>query len=140
VSAVTAIILQREFSGEVRVIYVGVSPQGSKLPSFTITNSFRRPLVYYLEGQLDVNYGGAQQLFAFRYTNYTGHIAARSAETIGVRVDSAQPWRFHVAYNDSWTSSCVAQIRGRLAQLAGGQKWTRLSKWLEPAPPFQARA
>ena len=135
VSVVVVLWLKREFSGDVRVIYVGVSPPGSRFPSFTVTNSFRKPVVYYLEGQLDA--GGVWQKSAFYYTNYTGHIMGRSAETIVVRVDSTPPWRITVLYNDSWMSSFVVHTRSRLARLAAGQSWTRLSKWLAPPSSFR---
>ena len=135
VSVAVVASLQREFSGDVRVIYVGVSPQGSDLPTFTITNSFRKPVVYYLEGEAWTSSG--RQDPRFYYTNYTGHIEGRSTETIVVKVDSSQPWRLYVAYNDSWISSFLVHARARLARLAAGQKWTRLSKWLAPPSSFR---
>jgi len=134
-SVVAIIFLQREFSGDVKAIYAGVSPEDPGLPSFTVTNSYRRPVVYYLEGQL--HNAGAWQKSSFSYTNYTGHVMARSAETFAVRVGSAQPWRVLIIYNDSWMTSSLAFTRIRLSRLASKQNWTRLSKWLEPASSFR---
>ena len=131
----TAIILKREFSGEVNVFYAGVAPQGPQLPSFIITNSFRKPVVYYLEEDILANASWREPIF--HYTNYTGRILGRSAETIIVKADTVQPWRFFVVYNDSWITSFVVNTRARLARFASGQNWTRLSKWLQPPSSFR---
>jgi hypothetical protein len=129
------VFLQREFSGDVKIIYAGVSPEDHGLPSFTVTNSYRRPVVYYLEGQL--HNGGAWQKSPFFYTDYTGHVMARSTETFAVRVGSAQPWKVFVIHNDSWMTSSLAFTHIRLMRVAAKQNWPRFSKWLEPPSSFR---
>jgi hypothetical protein len=123
--AIVVTISVREFSGEVRVVLAGVSAQDSTLVSFVISNTFRKPVVYFFEGQLDTS--GVWQKSTFYYTNYTGKIMGQSAEIVAVRVRSPKRWRFIVLYGSSWRTPAQGSRASPLAGIgnASANGWRR---------------
>lgn len=135
VIAFAAVILWlAQSSGEVRVTFAGLSPNDSRLVSFTVTNSFKTAVVYFMEGEEET--GGMWSRSTFWYTNYTGKIMGRNVETFHMRVDSTKRWRFFVVYGHAWTTSSLDAICARFARYASGHNWTRLGQWLKPRSRF----
>ena len=134
VIAFAAVTLWLQSRGEVRVMFAGLSPNDSRLVSFTITNSFKTAVVYFMEGEEET--GGMWSRSTFWYTNYTGKIMGRDVETFHMRVDSTKRWRFFVVYGHTWITSSLDAIRARFARYASDHNWTRLSQWLKPPSRF----
>jgi hypothetical protein len=132
VALFAAAFWRQQFSGEVRMIYAGAPANDSSLVSFSITNSFRRPIVYSIEGAEAIHGGWQTNGHRFWYSNYTGRVTARSAEIVSVKVDSLNHWRCVVVYRDSWMPSFVVLTRARLATYSAGLGWKRLSQSLRP--------
>ncbi len=126
--------LRRQLSGDVSAFLIDGRGPDSTSVSFVVTNSFRRPVVYYLEGQVD-NLGswGKSTLHC---SNYTGHISGCSTETISIRTLSPNRWRLVVLHAESWQTSLLTQRRRKLAGFARQHNWKRLSAWLEPSGSF----
>jgi hypothetical protein len=136
VIAFAAVILWlAQSGGEVRVTFAGRSPSDSSLVSFTITNSFKTGVVYFIEGQEET--GGVWSKARFWYTNYTGKIMERGVETFQMRVDSTKRWRVFVVYGHTWSTSSLDAIRARFARYAANHNWMRLSQWLKPPSRFK---
>ena len=135
VIAFAAVILWLAQSrGEVRVTFAGRSPNDSRLVSFTITNSFKTTVVYFMEGEEET--GGLWSRSRFWYTNYTGRVMGRDTETFHMRVDSTKRWRIFVVYGHTWSTSSLDAIRARIARYASGRNWARLGQWLKPPSRF----
>jgi hypothetical protein len=126
----------REPTGKVRVTFAGHPANDNRIVAFTVTNSFTRPIVYYLAG----SHG------SFRYSNYTGQVGGRSSETfcitergrtVGTTGNISEHWNVVVFYSEAWRASLPERTRANLARFASRLGWTRVSARLKPASKFK---
>ena len=133
------------FKGEVKIVFVDDSSKDSNKARFTITNSFRRPIVYSLREEVEgarvrsgdhLAYEDDYHDKTFRYSNYTGKIAGKSAETIDVKVTVTNRWIMVVLYRDTWGTSSIGRMYAQLAHQASRARLHRVAGWLRPKSGF----
>ena len=140
-----------DLHGDVRVTFIGASATQPDLVTFSVANTYRRPVVYYFQGETEETpwTKDAWAKSSFQYTNYTGRIDARAAEDVGVRSQKITlrsnfdggdgkeaRWRVVVLYNDSWSMSRLARLKAWLAPYAARVGLQRLSQKLKPTNRF----
>ncbi len=134
-------LFAKHFSGDVQVVFAGVPPKSTNAVYFSVTNSFRSGLIYYLEDQVEANGVWPSNRLGFsrttfRYSNYTGKITGRAAETIEVKFNGTNRWRLFVLYRDSWSTSWIGRTHAQIARQTARLGWRRLSQWLHPKSGF----
>ncbi|MBI3414899.1 MAG: hypothetical protein HY043_06180 [Verrucomicrobia bacterium] len=130
--------LAGSFKGSVKILFVSGASKEPSTARFIVTNSFRKPIVYYLNEEVE----HAPMVADYHrrhcvYSNYTGRIPGRAAETIDVNFVDARRWTLVVLYSDKWSPSRIDRIHTELAAQVSRLGWTRLAQWLEPKSGFE---
>ena len=137
-----ALFFYLDLHGDVRITFVSASATQPDLVTFSVVNTYRRPVVYYFQGETAETgvwnpwTKGVFVKSSFQYSNYTGRIEGRAAETVTVKFNGTGRWRVAVFYHDNWSMSRLARLKAWLAPYVERVGLQRLSQRLKPTNHF----
>lgn len=121
-----------EEKGGMSLGYAGILVSDSNQVVFTITNTSRVTLAWYIHLELmDENTSAGRKLIEMPAQ---ADVKGLSETTFNVPVRFGKRWRVAVWYDRPISDSFFSRWRGRCIHFADDRGWYRLEEWLQPNP------